>query len=101
MISPLTQFQEFACFSYDDNHEFHLGDSSMRYYYNPTLGADLSQGFNTFIKHDDSKAEHLDALLKTIKDHEERTGAKIDANIVTWRGMMTKVCPRSGESTLY
>ncbi|KAJ0299281.1 hypothetical protein COL516b_009159 [Colletotrichum fioriniae] len=41
-------------------------------------------------KHDDSKPEHLGALLKTIKAHEEETGQKIDAQIVTWRGMMTK-----------
>lgn len=82
--------QEFACFSYDDNHEFHLGDSSLRYYYPPTLGTDLSKGYDTFIKHDDSKPEHLTALLKTIKAHEEETGQKIDAQIVTWRGMMTK-----------
>jgi len=63
----------------------------MRYYYNPTIGANLSDGFESFIKHDDSQAEHLVSLLKTIKAHEEETGKKIDANIVTWRGMMTKV----------
>ncbi|KXH43367.1 hypothetical protein CNYM01_03096 [Colletotrichum nymphaeae SA-01] len=82
---PVKRPKEFACFSYDDNHEFHLGDSSLRYYYPPTLGADLSKGYDTFIKHDDSKPEHLTALLKTIKAHEEETGKKIDAQIVTWR----------------
>lgn len=51
----------------------------------------MSQGFDTFIKNDDSKAEHLDSLLKTIAAHEQKTGQKIDANVVTWRGMMTKV----------
>ncbi|GJC93608.1 RAI1 [Colletotrichum higginsianum] len=83
--------QEFACFSYDDNHDFHLGDSSVRYYYTPALGTDLSKGYDSFIKHDDSKPEHLGALLKTIKAHEEEKGEKIDAQIVTWRGMMTKI----------
>lgn len=62
----------------------------MRWYYNPPIGADLSQGFDQFIKHDDSKDEHLVSLLKTIKAHEQETGKKIDAQIVTWRGMMTK-----------
>ncbi|KAL2760803.1 hypothetical protein ACRALDRAFT_2095428 [Sodiomyces alcalophilus JCM 7366] len=92
---PVKRPKEFACFSYDDNHEFHLGDSSMRWYYNPPIGADLSKGFNQFIKHDDSKDEHLVSLLKTIKAHEEETGKKIDAQIITWRGMMTKImsCP--------
>jgi hypothetical protein len=82
--------KEFACFSYDDKHEFHLGDSSMRWYYPPEVGADLSEGFETFDKHDDSVDEHLDSLLKTIIAHEQAEGKKIDAQIVTWRGMMTK-----------
>ncbi|KAJ0355506.1 hypothetical protein COL154_000245 [Colletotrichum chrysophilum] len=88
---PVKRPKEFACFSYDDKHEFHLGDSSLRYYYTPPLGVDLSDGYDSFIKHDDSKAEHLGSLLKTIKAHEEETGQKIDAQIVTWRGMMTKI----------
>lgn len=84
--------QEFACFSYDDEHVFHHGDSGLRWYYNPQIGADLSQGYETFIKHDDSQDEHLDSLLKTIIHHEQETKMKIDANIVTWRGCLTKVC---------
>lgn len=83
--------KEFACFSYDENHQFHLDDSSIQYYYPPILGADLSKGFETFQKQDDSKDEHLDSLLKTIIDHEQKEGKKIDANVVTWRGMITKV----------
>ncbi|KAK2004540.1 RAI1-domain-containing protein [Colletotrichum falcatum] len=88
---PVKRPKEFACFSYDDNHDFHLDDSSLRYYYTPALGTDLSKGYDSFIKHDDSKPEHLGALLKTIKAHEEEKGQKIDAQIVTWRGMMTKI----------
>lgn len=63
----------------------------MRWYYTPALGVDLSQGFDTFVKHDDSVAEHLDSLLQTIMDHEQKTSQKIDAQIVTWRGCLTKV----------
>lgn len=89
--------QEFACFSYDDEHKFHLGDQCMRWYYNPQLGADLSKGFDTFVKHDDSVDEHLDSLLKTIMDHEQKTGQKIDAQVVTWRGCLTKVIRPNSE----
>ena len=64
----------------------------MKWYYPPRLGADLSRGFETFQKHDDSQDEHLDSLLKTIMTHEQEKWQKIDANVVTWRGMMTKVC---------
>lgn len=52
---------------------------------------DLSQGFEKFDKHDDSINERLDSLLKTIMHHEQQTGKKIDAKIVTWRGIITKV----------
>ncbi|KAK3327690.1 RAI1 like PD-XK nuclease-domain-containing protein [Cercophora scortea] len=88
---PVKRPKEFACFSYDDNHEFHLGDSSMKWYYPPPLGVDLSEGYESFVKHDDSADEHLDSLLKTIASHEKETGKPIDANFVTWRGMMTKI----------
>src|SRR3569833_530632 len=83
--------KEFASFSYDDNHEFQLGDSSQKWYYPPALNTNLSQGFDKFEKHDDSVDEHLDSLLKTIIAHEGETQKKIDSHIVTWRGMMTKV----------
>ncbi|OTB05850.1 hypothetical protein M426DRAFT_319535 [Hypoxylon sp. CI-4A] len=83
--------KEIACFSYDDNHEFHLDDRSLQWYYPPQLGADLSKGFDQFHSHDDSKDEHIDSLLKTIISHEQEEGKKIDAKIVTWRGMMTKI----------
>lgn len=63
----------------------------MRYYYNPTIGADLSKGYDTFVKADESGDEHLVSLLKTIQAHEQKSGQKIDAQLVTWRGMMTKV----------
>ncbi|KAI1477197.1 protein RAI1 [Daldinia eschscholtzii] len=83
--------KEIACFSYDDKREFHLDDRSLQWYYPPALGADLSKGFDRFDKHDNSQDEHIDSLLKTIIAHEEEEGKKIDAHVVTWRGMMTKI----------
>lgn len=71
----------------------------MRWYYTPQLGADLSRGFETFVKHDDSVDEHLDSLLKTIIDHEKQTGKKIDAQVATWRGCITKV--RGGSAPVW
>jgi RAT1-interacting protein len=88
---PVKRPKEFACFSYDEDHKFHLGDRSLKWYYTPQLGTDLSKGFETFVKHDDSADEHLDSLLETIASHEKETGKAIDAHVVTWRGMMTKV----------
>ncbi|KAI9746318.1 MAG: decapping endonuclease targeting mRNA [Claussenomyces sp. TS43310] len=83
--------REIAYFSYDDKHQFRLDESSLRYYYPPQLGADLCRGFDTFEKLDDTADDHLDSLLKTIVAHEQETGQKVDAEIITWRGMMTKI----------
>lgn len=89
---PLTRHtQEFTWFSYDEEHGFHPDTSSLRYYYTPRIGADLSRGFDTFQKEDDSVDGHLNSLLKSIAHHEQQEGKKIDVNVVTWRGMMTKV----------
>ncbi|KAK4127754.1 RAI1-domain-containing protein [Parathielavia appendiculata] len=88
---PVKRPKEFACFSYDKDHKFRLDDSSLKWYYPPDLGVNLSNGFDQFIRHDDSIDEHLDSLLKTIASHEQKTGEPIDAHIVTWRGMLTKI----------
>ncbi|KAI9796830.1 MAG: decapping endonuclease targeting mRNA [Piccolia ochrophora] len=82
---------EIAFFSYDDDHNFRMDDSSLRYYYPPRLGANLCHGFETFEQLDDARDDHLDSLLTTIMDHERKTDAKSDADFITWRGMMTKI----------
>jgi RAT1-interacting protein len=51
---------------------------------------DLSRGLDTFVKYDENTDLHIDALLETIQAHETKCAEKIDADIVTWRGMMTK-----------
>lgn len=88
---PVKRPKEFACFSYDENHEWCLGDKSLKWYYPPRLGVDLKKGYDKFIKHDNTTDPHLDGLLKTVMMHERTTNEAIDAHIVTWRGMMTKV----------
>lgn len=88
--------QELTSFSFDSTHNYHWDDSSLRYYYPPTLPADLNQGYEEFKRLDDSADEHLDALLDTLagwEEREEREGRKgrVETDVVTWRGMMTKV----------
>lgn len=63
----------------------------MQYYYPPSLPADLNIGYDTFQKLNDAADEHLDALLDTIAALEQKSQNKCEADIVTWRGMMTKV----------
>lgn len=89
--SAIKRPKEIAYFSYDEKHQFRLDASSIRYYYPPPLGADLSKGFPTFEKLDDTADDHLDSLLKTIAAHEQEIGSKIAAEVITWRGLMTKI----------
>jgi RAT1-interacting protein len=83
--------QEIAFFSYDEKHQFRLDASSLRYYFPPYLPADLNRGFDTFQQLDDTNDDHLDGLVDTIAALEKEKGAKAEADIITWRGMMTKV----------
>ena len=104
-IQPVSRFggssaairrpKEFTFFSYDDEHQYHADGRSLRYYYPPRLGADLSRGFDTFRQADDSQDEHIDSLLRAVVDFERRTGTRCEADVVTWRGMITKVCEAS------
>lgn len=83
--------QEITYFSYDENHEFRHDASSLRYYYPPSLPCDLSKGFDTFRQLDDTADDHLDGLLESITAYEKEKGSKVETDIITWRGMMTKV----------
>jgi len=55
------------------------------------LPADLNRGFDTFQGLDDTNDDHLDGLVDTIAALEKEKGTKVEADIITWRGMMTKV----------
>lgn len=52
----------------------------------------LSKGYDSFRQRDDSGDEHLDGLLDTLVEAEKRNGKKTEVDLVTWRGMMTRVC---------
>lgn len=93
--------QEIAHFSFDSNHMLRpFSNESLRYYYPPFFHVphtrpaepiDLEKGFNTFRAFGDSHNEHLDGLLDTLVEAERRSGIKTEADLITWRGTMTKV----------
>ena len=98
---------EIAYFSYDSDHNLlPFSDASLKYYY-PVLfnthhtdrnrPIDLSIGFDTFRNRSDSPDEHLDGLLDTLEQLERRQGSKLDVDVITWRGMMTKILTASYE----
>jgi RAT1-interacting protein len=104
-VQPLHRFQgasarikrptEVTHFSYDDDHEYKEDESGINYYHPPQIGADLREGFATFRHHEDKENPHLDSLLKALISKEKKTGERVQADFVTWRGMMTKVCASS------
>jgi RAT1-interacting protein len=51
----------------------------------------LNKGFDTFRQLDDSGDDHLDGLLDALIAFERTKGVKTEVDIITWRGMMTKV----------
>ena len=109
-IEPLSQFGgasvvikqpvEITCFSYDKQRNLHHDTSSMvstrfafliqKYYYPPKLNEELEKGFEEFVKFDEID-EHLDSLLASLQLYEETSGKVMDVDIITWRGMMTKI----------
>lgn len=118
-LHPISQFEsaqtsikrprEFTYFSYDAEKNLHPQSlASLRYYYPPFIqapgtsspGISLSNGFQSWVKADQSIDGHLDALCATLQSHEEKLMAdgsrpvedvRTKADIITWRGMMTKV----------
>lgn len=83
--------REVTYFSFDEDHKYRQDDSSLRYYYTPTLPTDLSKGFDTFRQLDDTSDDHLDGLLQALVHYEGQKRTRLDADFVTWRGMMTKI----------
>jgi len=83
---------EITHFSYDDQHRYHPDARSIQHYYPPELGTSLSKGFDTFQKLDDSVDEHLGSFLRAIEAVERERAQKVDAEVIAYRGMMTKVC---------
>ena len=90
--------QEIACFSYDDEHEHHPDGRSLRYYFPPRIGADLSRGFKDFKQLDDARDDHLDSLLKSLMLREKEIGQKIDVDFVTWVGYSSSALSSSAST---
>jgi RAT1-interacting protein len=61
-----------------------------RYYHapEPSLAA-LSAGYASYVERDPAADEHLDPLLRALQALP--TGPPADVDIVTWRGIMTRI----------
>ena len=50
----------------------------------------MEEGFDEFVKFGEID-EHLDSLLASLQRYEETQGKEVQVDIITWRGMMTKI----------
>lgn len=66
-------------------------DSSMAYYRQAPIGADLNTGFERKIERDEDVDEHLDGLCEALR-HVWEGGKKGErrGGVITWRGMITR-----------
>ncbi|KAK4701024.1 RAT1-interacting protein, partial [Phenoliferia sp. Uapishka_3] len=87
-------------FSYSPTRDLLVGkrkDEAIAHYSEPPLGADLNLGYQDCTWREDTTDEGLDALLDTLAEYEQEdeSGAAAEllgkVNVITWRGMMTKL----------
>ena len=96
---PFQQPSQLLSFSYTSDRTLEFTDSSLRYYVDPPIGADLRYGYERWIKRPEEKGR-LDGLLKAVAKFRSRldlgsgdgTGdaGLRDISVVSWRGVMTK-----------
>ncbi|KAF9533915.1 RAI1 like PD-XK nuclease-domain-containing protein [Crepidotus variabilis] len=88
------QPSQLTTFSYTPEHVQEFTNSAMRYFVDPPSGANLSYGFERWIRKPDTRGR-LDALLKAIskvkRNVEEQNGKLPEIGVVSWRGVMTKI----------
>ena len=85
---PLQYPYQILTFSYTSKRVLEFNNSSMRYYQDPPLGADLNYAYDTWVKRPEDRGR-LDGLLKACAKDEVKLD-RIRANAISWRGVMTK-----------
>lgn len=89
--SPPPPFQypfQLISFSYNPSRELEFTDSALRYYTIPLHGADLSFRYDSWIKRPEERGR-LDGLLEACL-HERVFPESRRADVISWRGVMTK-----------
>lgn len=87
---PFQKPMPILSFSYDPSRTLLFDDSAMRYFVDPPIGAELSYGYDRWIRRPEEKGR-LDGLLKAYS--RAKIGRKVDLSdvaVVSWRGVMTK-----------
>ncbi|KAF7424472.1 decapping endonuclease targeting mRNA [Pleurotus ostreatus] len=78
-------------FSYTPDRVLEFNDSAMRYFVDPPRGAQLSYGYDRWVRRPEERGR-IDSLLKAWqKFGTEHPGALGEVGVVSWRGVMTKI----------
>ncbi|KAI7897652.1 RAI1 like PD-XK nuclease-domain-containing protein [Cokeromyces recurvatus] len=87
------QPQELVSYSIDHERRVWFDDRELKYYSPPNEDddQDLNIGYEKMIKRDDSIPEHIDTLLDALTFYNTENKNTTTADIVTWRGIMTKL----------
>lgn len=86
---PALQYPyQLTTFSYSPSRKLEFSNAAMRYYVEPPLGADLSYEYDSWIKRPEERGR-LDGLLEACLRKEVKS-ERARANVVSWRGVMTK-----------
>jgi RAT1-interacting protein len=85
---PFQRPKSLLSFSYSANHTLLFDDSALNIFVQPPEKADLNYGYESWIKRPE-EIGRLDGLLTAIVTDPARSEAK-RADVVTWRGIMTK-----------
>ena len=77
-------------FSYTPNRAVEFTDSALRYFVDPPLGADLSYGYERWVKRPEERGR-LDGLLRAwSKVRAVQNANARNVGVIAWRGVMTK-----------
>ena len=79
---------QLIAFSYTPDRVLEFNNSALRYYVDPPRNADLSYAYDKWIKRPEERGR-LDGLLTALL-REEATLDRKKADVVSWRGVMTK-----------
>lgn len=93
--TSLRQPKELLSFSRTFDGEYVNDDSALSYYFLPDsdvdTNIDLGAGFKNFKKFDEERDGEFNGLLGAIQEYEKKNDTRVKADIITWRGIMTKL----------
>jgi RAT1-interacting protein len=86
-----TEYQkpyQLTSFSLNETRELEFNDSSLKYFVDPPKNADLNYRYEHWTKRPEERAR-LDNLLQACLTKEAKRERR-RANVITWRGILTK-----------